>query len=42
MEAMPNHERACRTLLLRQRQELRCETTYDVAIECHKVRTQKP
>src|ERR1700732_3587529 len=35
---MPNHERDCRPLLLRQRQELRREIATDIAIECHKVR----
>jgi len=37
-EAMPNHERDCRPLLLRERQELRREIATDIAIECHKVR----
>jgi hypothetical protein len=36
-EAMPNHERDCRPLLLRERQELRREIATDIAIECHKV-----
>src|ERR1700730_5869581 len=35
---MPNHERAYRPLLLRQRQELRREIANDIAIECHEVR----
>src|ERR1700745_1487081 len=35
---MPNHERACRPLLLRQRQELRRETATDIAVEGHKIR----
>ena len=35
---MPNHERDCRPLLLRERQELRREIAIDIAIECHMVR----
>ena len=35
---MPNHERDCRPLLLRERQELRREIAQSVAIECHLVR----
>ena len=35
--AMPNHQRDCRPLLLRERQELRREIAMDIAIECHKV-----
>ncbi len=35
---MPNHERDCRPLLLRERQELRREIATDIAIECHMVR----
>ena len=36
---MPNHERDCRPLLLRERQELRREIATGIAIECHKVRS---
>jgi len=35
---MPNHERDCRPLLLRECQELRREIATDIAIECHMVR----
>jgi hypothetical protein len=35
---MPDHERDCRHLLLRKRQQLRREVANDIAIECHKVR----
>ena len=35
---MPNHERDCRPLLLRERQELRRKIAHSIAIECHKVR----
>src|SRR5229473_2808229 len=35
---MPNHERDCRPLLLRQCEKLRCEIANDIAIEDRKVR----
>src|SRR5215472_4814760 len=35
---MPNHERDCRPLLFRERQELRREIAKRVAIECRKAR----
>src|ERR1700720_3018132 len=35
---MPSHERNCRPLLLRQRQELRREIATGIAIECPHVR----
>ena len=40
-EAMPDHERDRRPLLLGERQELRCELAQSVAVECHKVRDPK-
>ena len=33
-EAMPDHERDGRRLLLRERQELRCKLAHPVTIEC--------
>src|SRR5262245_31961679 len=36
-EAMPDHERDCCPLLLRERQKLRCKTAYHVAAERHVV-----
>src|ERR1700723_1397836 len=35
---MPHHDRDCRPLLLRKREELRREITTDIAAEGHKVR----
>ena len=35
---MPDHERDRRSLLFRERQELRRKLTHDVAVECHVVR----
>ena len=35
---MPNHERDCRSLLLRERQELRRKLAQGIAIERHMVR----
>jgi hypothetical protein len=35
---MPNHERDCRPLLFRERQELGREIATSIAIECHIVR----
>ena len=37
-EAMPDHERSCRPLLLGERQELRRELAHQVAVERHEVR----
>ena len=37
-DAMPDHERTCRPLLLGERQELRRKGARDVAIECYCVR----
>ena len=37
-EAMSNHNWDCRPLLLRERQELRRQTTTDIAVEGHKIR----
>ena len=34
-EAMANHERDCRSLLLGERQELRCEVAQNVTIKRH-------
>ena len=35
---MPDHERDCRSLLLGERQELRCKLEHHVAVERDKVR----
>ena len=40
-EAMPNHERDCRLLLLGERQELRRKLAHHVAVERHGVRDPK-
>ena len=37
-EAMPDHERDCRPLLLGERQKLRRKLAHRIAIECYKVR----
>jgi hypothetical protein len=38
-KAMPDHERDCRRLLLRARQELRREIATNIAVEGRKIRT---